>query len=164
MTLASTVARGTPRHRLLWVALTLSVVLNLCFVAGALWIRIQGPPLATNPEERLLRIGAQLTLDPQQKQAFEQYSQTVRVHMQQMRDAVEPLIGSAWLEIAKPDADETKVVQLFEEAGQTRRRYMRELAPKTLSFLATLSSEQRAKFVELARQRPWEQQHRHAPP
>jgi Spy/CpxP family protein refolding chaperone len=84
--------------------------------------------------------------------------------MQQMRDAVEPLIGSAWSEIAKPDADETKVVQLFEEAGQTRRRYMRELAPKTLSFLATLSSEQRAKFVELARQRPWEKQHRHAPP
>ena len=164
MTVAWATTRGPLRQHLLWVVLALSLVINLFFVAGALWIRIQGPPLATNPEERLLRIGAQLTLDPQQKQAFEQYSQTVRVHMQQMRDAVEPLIGSAWLEIAKPDADETKVVQLFEEAGQTRRRYMRELAPKTLSFLATLSSEQRAKFVELARQRPWEQQHRHAPP
>jgi len=30
------------------------------------------------------------------------------------------------------------------------------LAPITLSFLATLSPEQRAKFVALIQQRPWE--------
>jgi len=63
------------------------------------------------------------------------------------------------VEMTKPDADEVSVVRLFDEAGQTRRGFMRELAPVTLSFLATLSAEQRAKFVELIRQKPWGHDH-----
>jgi Spy/CpxP family protein refolding chaperone len=159
VTVTSVAARGGVRQHLLWVVLTLSLALNLCFVAGALWIRFQGSPLPTNMEERLERVGAQLGLDRQQKEAFEQYSQAVRTRMQLMRKAVEPLIGNAWSEVAKPDADGAKVVQLFDEAGQTRRSYMRELAPMTLSFLANLSPEQRTKFVELIQQRPWEKRH-----
>ena len=69
------------------------------------------------------------------------------------------LIADAWSEIAKPDADQAKVIGLFDEAAQTRRGYMRELAPVTLSFLAKLSPEQRARFVELVRQKPWEHRH-----
>ena len=156
---ASVAARGGVRPYLLWLILTLSLALNLFFVAGALWIRFNGPPFPSTPEERLQRVGAQLDLDPRQKQAFNQYAEAVRPHMKQMRKAVEPIAGAAWSEIAKPDADEAKIVQLFDEAGQTRRRYMRELAPIALSFLSTLSPEQRAKFVELFRQRPWEERH-----
>ena len=159
MTVASAAARGSVRPYLLWLVLTLSLALNLCFVAGALWIRFHGPPLPMNAEERLERIGAQLALDPRQKEAFEQYAQAVRTRMQLMRKAVDPLIGNAWSEVAKPDADGAKVVQLFDEAGQTRRSFMRELAPTTLAFLAKLSPEQRTKFVELIQQRPWEKRH-----
>ena len=154
MTLVSTAAGGATRRPLLWVALSLSLVLNLCFVAGALWIRIQGPPLPASPAERLQRIGAELTLDPQQRQAFDQYSENVRAHMQRMRDTVEPLMTAAWSELAKPDADQATAARLFDEAGQARRSLQRELLAPTLSFLATLSPEQRAKFVELFHQRP----------
>ena len=160
MTVAALAARSNVRRQhFLVVLLALSLALNLCFVAGALWIRIHGPPLPINVEERLERIGAQLALDPQQKAAFEKYSQAVRTQMQEMRKAVEPLIGNAWSEVAKPDADEAKVVQLFDEASQTRRNFMRELAPLTLAFLATLTPAQRAKFVELIRERPRERPH-----
>jgi uncharacterized membrane protein len=154
VTLASPAARGTARHPLLWAAFTLSLVLNLCFVAGALWIRIQGPPLPASPAERLQRIGTELVLDPHQRQAFEQYSENVRAHMQQMRDTVEPLMSAAWSELAKPDADQATAARLFDEAGQARRSLQRELLTPTLTFLATLSPEQRAKFVELFHQRP----------
>jgi uncharacterized membrane protein len=154
VTFASAAARGATRHPLLWVALTLSLVLNLCFVAGALWIRIQGPALPASPAERLQRIGAALALDPQQRQAFERYSETVRTHMQQMRETVEPMMSAAWAELAKPDADQATAARLFDEAGQTRRGLQRELLAPTLAFLATLSPEQRAKFVELFHQRP----------
>jgi uncharacterized membrane protein len=150
---------GARRQQLLWVLLALSLALNLCFIGGAFWIRIHGPPPPMNAEERLERIGAQLELGPQQKQAFAQYAQAVRTRMQDMHKAVDPLIRAAWSEVAKPDADEAKVLQLFDEAGQTRRTFLRELAPITLSFLATLSPEQRAKFVELIQQRPWEHRH-----
>jgi uncharacterized membrane protein len=129
-------------------------VLNLCFVAGALWIRIQAPVLPVSPAERLQRIGAELALDPQQRQAFERYFENLRSHMQQMRETVEPLMSAAWSELAKPDADQATASRLFDEAGQARRSLQRELLAPTLSFLATLSPEQRAKFVELFHQRP----------
>lgn len=154
MTLASAAARGATRHPLLWVALTLSLVLNLCFVAGALWIRIQGPAMPASPAERLQRIGTELVLDPQQRQAFERYSENVRSHMQQMRETVEPLMSAAWSELAKPDADPATAARLFDEAAEARHSLQRELLTPTLTFLATLSPEQRAKFVELFHQRP----------
>jgi Spy/CpxP family protein refolding chaperone len=136
------------------VALALSLAVNLCFVAGAIWIRIQGPPPPFNPEERLARIGGELALDPAQRQAFERYSAAVRTQMQQMRGAVEPLMSAARAELAKSDADEATVGWLFDEAAQTRRSYQHELLTKTMSFLAILSPEQRARFVELFHQRP----------
>src|SRR4029077_9457792 len=138
-------ARGSARRHLFWVVLTLSLALNLCFVAGALWIRFHGPPLPSSPEERLQQIEPELALNPGQKQVFDVYAHTVRSRLQSMRDATEPVIGTAWSELAKPDADETRVMQLFDEAAQQRRSYRRELATTTLSFLATLSPEQRAR-------------------
>jgi Spy/CpxP family protein refolding chaperone len=163
VTVASLAVRGGVRQHLLWIALTLSLALNLCFVGGALWIRFH-EPLPMSPLERLQQIEPQLALNPDQKQAFGRYAQTVRSRGQLMRDAVEPLMGDAWSELAKPDADETRVMQLFDEAAQQRRDFRRELAMTTLSFLATLSPEQRAKFVELARQRPSGRRHQDGSP
>jgi uncharacterized membrane protein len=164
VTVASLTARGGVRQHLLWVALALSVALNLCFVAGALWIRVNEPPLPASPHERLQRIGAELALSPQQKVEFDEYSQAVQERMRKMHEAVEPLVGNAWSELAKPDADAAKVTQLFDEAAQQRYGYRRELTLKTLSFLSTLSPEQRKRFVALARQRPWDKRQQHAAP
>ena len=159
MTIASQAARSGTRQQLLWMLVALSVALNLFFIIGALWIRMHGPPVPMSAAERLQRIGTELSLDPQQQGAFNKYSETVRTRMQLMHKTVDPLMGKAWEEIAKPEADEANVVRLFDEAGQTRRSFMRELAPNTLSFLATLSPEQRLKFVELIRQKPWGHDH-----
>ncbi len=135
------------------------MALNLFFVTAFLWSRFRDSPRPIYAEERLEWIGTQLRLDPQQKEAFGQYAQAVHTNMQAMRGAVDPLMGKAWSEVAKPNADTATVVQLFDEAQQTRRGFMHELAPLTLSFLAKLSPEQRARFVELARQRPWAKRH-----
>jgi Spy/CpxP family protein refolding chaperone len=146
------------------VVLILSLALNLCFIAGALWIRLQGPPVPMSPEERLQQIEPQLALDTQQKVAFDQYARTVRSRMQSMHEAIEPVVGNAWSELAKPDADEAKIMQLFDQAGEQRRAFRRELGTATFSFLAKLTPEQRAKFVQLARQRPWAKRHQDAAP
>jgi uncharacterized membrane protein len=164
VTVASIAARGSARQHLVWAVLALSVALNLCFVAGALWIRVHEPAAPASPGERLQRIGAQLALAPQQKAEFDEYSRAVQARMQMMHEAVEPLVGNAWSELAKPDADAAKVMQLFDEAAQQRYGYRRELTLKTLSFLSTLSPEQRAHFVALARQRPWDKRQQHTAP
>ena len=159
MTAASVALRRGSRQHLVWVVLILSLALNLCFIAGALWIRVQEPPLPMSPEQRLHQIEPQLALNPQQKVAFDEYARTVRSGMQSMREAVEPVVANAWSELAKPDADEAKVMLLFDQAGDQRRAFRRELGTATFAFLAKLSPEQRAKFVELARQRPWAKRH-----
>jgi uncharacterized membrane protein len=159
VTIASVALRPGSRQHLFWVVLILSLALNLCFIAGALWIRVQGPPPPISPEQRLQQIEPQLALDSQQKAAFEQYARTVHLRVQSMREAVEPLDANAWSELAKPDADDAKVMQLFDQAGDRRRAFRRELGTATFTFLAKLSPEQRAKFVELARQRPWAKRH-----
>ena len=164
MTAASVALRPGSRQHLSWVVLILSLALNLCFIAGALWIRVQGPPLPMSPEQRLQQIEPQLALDSQQKAAFDEYARTVRSRMQSMHEAIEPLVANAWSELAKPDADQTKIMQLFDQAGEQRRAFRPELVTATFTFLAKLTPEQRAKFVELARQRPWAKRHQDGAP
>jgi uncharacterized membrane protein len=164
VTAVSIALRPGSRRQLFRVILVLSLALNLCFIAGALWIRVQGPPLPLSPEQRLQQIEPQLALNPQQKKAFDEYARTVRSGMQSMREAAEPLVANAWSELAKPDADEAKVMLLFDQAGDQRRSFRRELGTATFAFLAKLSPEQRAKFVELARQRPWAKRHQDGTP
>jgi Spy/CpxP family protein refolding chaperone len=76
----------------------------------------------------------------------------MRTRAQSMHEEVEPLIAEAWSEMAKPQPDEAKINQLFDEAAAKRRALQRDMASQTLAFLATLSPEQRAKFIELGRE------------
>jgi Spy/CpxP family protein refolding chaperone len=161
VSLAQTAAARGTRFNLVKALLALSLALNLFFVAGALWIRVHAPPPRINPEQRLEDMAGELGLDPQQKAAFAHYSQTMRERMQAMREAVRPLIANAWSEMAKPQADETKVMQLLDQAAQPRRQFVHDLTTTSLAFLATLSPEQRAKFVALIQRgpRPWSPPH-----
>lgn len=155
MMLAEPAGRSGSTRPYLWKALlALSLALNLFFVIGALWIRIHAPPPMPTAQDRLEQMAGALSLDPQQKQSFARYSQAMRERLQAMHKAVQPPLGYAWAELAKPHADETRVMQFFDQAAQERRGFMRDLTTTTLSFLATLSPEQRIRFVQLARQRP----------
>ena len=136
------------------VALALSLALNLFFVIGAMWIRIHAPAPMPSAEDRLAQMAGELNLDPQQRQAFAQYSQTMRRLLESMHKQVQPLVASAWSEVGKPQAEQARVMQLFDRADQQRRIFVQDITTTTLSFLATLSPEQRAQFVKLAHQRP----------
>jgi Spy/CpxP family protein refolding chaperone len=154
MMLAEPAARRGARGHWWKAVLAFSLALNLFFVIGALWIRIHSPAPMLSPEDRLDQMAGELGLDAHQRQAFAHYSQIMRERLQAMHNAVQPLIAGAWAEVGKPQADESKVMQLFDQAAQERRHFVGDLTTTTLSFLATLSPEQRAKFVQLARHRP----------
>ncbi len=163
MTLAHTVARSATRRHFLQVVLALSLALNLFFVIGALWIRVHPPVPPMTPQQRLEQMAGELGLDAQQSRAFAAYSKVMSERLQAMHQAIRPLVSQAWTEVAKPQANETRIMQLLDEAGQQRRDSVGQLTTTTLSFLATLSPEQRRKFVELAHQRPrpWSPPHDH---
>ena len=160
MTIADTAVPGKSiRQHLIWAAVALSLALNLCFVAGALWTRFHVPPPLTR-ERRLDEIATALALDPQQRQALARYSQMVRGKLQEMRDAAQPLVRAAWTEVSRPQPVETKVMQLLDQAAQVRRGHLNQITEATIAFLRNLSPEQRAQFVKAAHQGPppWAQQ------
>lgn len=141
---------GWWRQRWPAVLLAASLALNLFFVAGAVWIRQHAPP---SPAARFRQMADELNLDTKQKAAFQDYIRALRAHAELMRQQTEPTIAAAWAEMAKPQGDQARVIQLFDEATEKRHAMQRELASQTFAFLAMLSPEQRAKFVEIWRER-----------
>jgi uncharacterized membrane protein len=154
MSIASAADRagGWPRQRILFAVLAVSVVLNVLFIAGAVWSRVQETP-GRGYEQRLVRIGAQLDLDPQQRIAFEKFLGEVRMRGDKAHRQVAPLYRAAWDAAGRPAADAAAVLRLFDDAFDKRQELNRETIGQTLDFMATLSPEQRARFVALARQR-----------
>jgi len=149
----TTAVRRSPRSRL-WVALlVISLALNLCFVAGAVWSRLHAPPARGDMAEHYRQMAGELDLDPQQRAAFDRYIAAMRARTDQMHQETDPLIGAAWEEIAKPQPDAATIERLFEESSDKRRAFQREAASQMLALLATLSPPQRAKFVQLMRER-----------
>jgi Spy/CpxP family protein refolding chaperone len=151
-TAATEATRRPPRHRLVAVALVLSLALNVCFAAGAAWTRLHPPAERMGIAERFQAIAAQLDLAPPQRASFEQYSRSVRARAEAMHSAVDPLLAEAWSEMAKSQPDQARIDQLFDDAAAQRRALQRDMTSLTIAFLATLSPEQRTKFIELGRE------------
>jgi uncharacterized membrane protein len=163
VTIADAAASGKSfRHNLLWVVVSLSLALNLFFVGGALWTRFHAAPPLTR-EERFDQMAAALALNPQQREAFGRYSQSMHGWLVGVHDQAAPLFRAAWSEMSKPQADETKVMQLLDHATQVRRAYLTQITTATIAFLKTLSAEQRADFIKIAHQGPppWALQFKH---
>jgi len=152
---------GWPSRRVLVILLILSAVLNLCFLAGVAWTRLHAPARGLGLEQRYQRMAAELALEPQQRVGFDAYVAAMRNRAEKMHEQVAPLIGAAWEEIGKPQADVGRVMSLFDEATEKRREFQREATTQTLDFLKVLSPAQRAKFVQIARERraAWRRSH-----
>jgi uncharacterized membrane protein len=145
--------RTSGRRHLLWVVVSLSLALNLFFVAGAMWTRFHAPAPLTRAE-RFDEMAATLALNSQQRQAFAQYSTAMHERLLAMRDAVQPLVRTAWSEVAKPKADETEVMRLLDQATQARSGYLHETTAATIAFLKGLSPQQRTEFIKIIHQGP----------
>ena len=154
MSLLGTVARrdGWPRFRMVTAVLAVSLVLNVLFVAGGLWSRVE-EPARRGPDQRFEQIAAQLDLDATQRAAFDRFIAETRGRGDKVQQQVAPLYRAAWDAAGKPAMDAAEIVRLFDAAFDERRRVTREATVRMVDFLATLSPEQRARFVALARER-----------
>lgn len=136
------------RYRWIWKAvLALSLALNLCVVGGVLYFKYVQPH---GPAQALPR---ELGFGNDQRSAFRTFLQTVRAKGQAMREKVAPLEAQLAQELAKPQPDRDKIVSLVTQISDQRREFMIALNDAMLPFLATLSPEQRQRFIEMARRR-----------
>jgi len=145
--------------RLPWILLALSLALNLFFIGGVFWMRSQwhGP---MGPAERIERVAKQLTLDADQRAAFERFVRAIRMKARDLRETNQPLIDEAWQDFAKAEPDEAAIDKLFEAAANNRRSFQIETGRALRAFLAVLNEDQRAAFIAMVKSRD----NRKAPP
>ncbi len=148
--LAEAAPKSRARGRLVWVALALSLTLNVFFVFGLLWFQVAGQPMQT-PAERVAATASELNLTAEQRGAFQQFVNEVQERSRRLRESNQPLIQQVWDELAKPQPDQALIARLVDEATENRHTYQKNMAGVLSQFLAALSPEQRAQFVELAK-------------
>lgn len=153
--------RNWPRQRILVALLAISAVLNLFFLAGAAWTRLTPAPSPPGFDQRFRQMAAQLDLDPQQKAAFGRYEAAVQSARENLRRQVGPVFEALQQEISAPQPDMRRVDRLLDQAAATRRGFQEEAVGQTIRFVATLSPEQRERFIAIEREHraPHPQQH-----
>jgi len=143
-------AESTPRRRCGWIwkaVLAVSLALNLCVLGGFLYYRYLTPH---GPAQVL---GRELNLGADQRTSFRTFLQAFRTNAQAMHEAIAPLEAQLMDELSKPDPDRAKIATLIGQISDKRRDFMIALNDALLPFLATLSPEQRRRFVEFAQRR-----------
>ena len=136
------------KRRLPWIALALSVALNVflgAFLAGEVWNRPRRP----EPAE----VARALDLTPEQREAFQRFRQRAREENQRFREEARPAIRRSWSELAKQNPDETVLAQSYDQALARRREMHAATLRELRGFLQTLTPEQRHRYVELESQR-----------
>jgi uncharacterized membrane protein len=149
--LAEASRRSGWRGRLVWVALALSLTLNVFFIGGLVWVKtFMRPPSFS---ERLHAFGETLQLTGPQRQAFNQFIHQLRQHARAAREANQPLLAQIWTELAKPAPDNDLVTKLGAQVNDNRTAFQKEASSELLTFLKTLTPEQRAHIGEIVRSR-----------
>jgi uncharacterized membrane protein len=144
---------GVRRSRLPWILLALSLALNLCFVGGLFWVRMEASRARMGPPERMELVAKQLALDDNQRAAFDRFVRTMRLKSRHLRETNMPLIDDTWQEFAKQQPDEAAIDKLSEQAANNRRSFQIETGRALREFLAALSEDQRTKFIALVKNR-----------
>lgn len=145
--LAEPAAKAGPRGRLLWLALALSLTLNICFVGGLVWSRMTAWHMLT-PAERMQQVAQEFHLTPDQRDAFRQFVLQIHQRTMQLRESNGPLVQRIWEELGKPQPDQDAIGKLMDEATENRHAYQRSMIVVLGHFLASLSPEQRAQFID----------------
>lgn len=149
------VSHGVRASRGLWVALALSLTLNIFALGGLVWPIVSGePPRQAGPIERLVSDARTLDLTADQKAALQVFSAAARRANQGLREANAPLMRSMWDEMAKPQPDSARIASIIDQVLDHRRSFQQTMSTNLITFLATLSPDQRHSFADKARQGP----------
>lgn len=132
-----------------WVALALSLTLNVFLVGGLGWAMFEGQRVLP-PTQRFLVVGRSLGLNATQRAALHNFALTAHEAGAKLRQGNEPLMREIWDELAKPNPDQTAIQHDADSLLQNRRDYQHAMTQGLIAFLATLSPNQRDRFTALA--------------
>jgi uncharacterized membrane protein len=148
--MAEASGKSGSRARLVWLALLLSLVLNVFFVGGLVWSRMHAER-PTTPAERFQHVASEMNFSAAERERFQEFFLTVRRETQQLHESNRPLMQRIWSELDKEHPDSAAISQLIDQATENRHAYQQQMATALAGFLATLTPAERSRFVELAK-------------
>ena len=140
------------RGKLPWVLLAVSLAVNLAFVAGAVHFHMERERLADDPGERVARLAQELRLAPDQEAALLALRQKMMAGRKEMRAAMGERRRALLEELAQPQLDRAQVEAHLRQGAELRTARFATMAEEMHGYLATLSPEQKAGFLERARE------------
>jgi Spy/CpxP family protein refolding chaperone len=141
------------KSRFLWILLIASLALNVCFVGGALYFRMVAGELRHSPEARAEYMADRLNLDSAQTEALKQTREKVIALRENSSDDRDERRKDVWAIIAAPQFDREALRTLIERGHGERLERWLDTSQILHDYLATLTPEQRAAFVEMAQDR-----------
>jgi uncharacterized membrane protein len=153
MTTAAEAARSAPRRAwAVWLALALSLTLNVFMLGGLFWSMFA--PSRPAPAERLVAAARTLDLDPSQQSSLAQFAMNARDIHRALMQSNAPIFRQMWAEMVKPQPDPAVIQKLSDAAIENRRTFQRNMSANLMRLLATLSPDQRQRFADIAMRRP----------
>jgi len=141
------------KPRLPWILFAISLALNLFVAAGVLYNKLEADRLAAAPEQRVAEVAAQLGLSEAQRAGL----LALREKAMERREAVRALRqerrAALMAELAKPELDRERLGELLRQGMERRAAGFEQMMVELHGYLATLSDEQRAAFLEMAKER-----------
>ncbi len=139
--------------RLPWVLLAVSVAANVFLVGGAAYTLIGRDGPTAERTAPIDAAGERLGLTPAERDGLLALREKVRGRREAMRATHDRRRGAFLGELGKPAFDRARVTALMDERWMTRRDHFADLAQGLHAYLATLTPEQRAEFLVMARER-----------
>jgi uncharacterized membrane protein len=141
------------RLRRPWILFAISLALNLFFGAGVIYSKLEAERKYRPPEARIAELAEQLQLSETQQADLLALSERARERRRGRRELWRERRQNLLAELAKPELDRARLGELIDQGRDRRNASWEALMVDLHGYLATLSAEQRAAFLEMAQDR-----------
>lgn len=141
------------KGKLVWILLGVSLAANLFFAAGAIYSFYGGEHRGRYTAVSIDSVAERLTLSPAQRDALQALRDQARDSPRPSREEYQQRRASFLAGLAAPEFNRAAMQAMMEERRARRQERILGRAEALHGYLATLDPEQRAGFLEMARER-----------
>ncbi len=141
------------KGKLVWILLGVSLAANLFIAAGALYSYYGNDHRGWRSKVSVEDVAERLALSPAQSAALQALRDKTRNRPRPSREEREQRRATFLAELDKPEFDRARVEALMAERMAGRQQRILDIAEELHGYLATLDPEQRAGFLEMAKER-----------
>ena len=141
------------KGKLVWILLGVSLAANLFFAAGALYSFYGGEHRGWRAKVSVDEVAERLDLSPAQRDALQALRDQARNRPRPSREERAARRAGFLANLAAPEFDRAQMQAMMEERRAGRQDRFLGRAEALHGYLATLDPEQRAGFLEMAKER-----------